>query len=125
MRSPRARRRWWRRAEDAKASTRPWIVVLIIPLFVWLLRAIHRHYARFAAEVKYTGQAPIMFLHHTVVVPVNGITKATAGALVYATAISEDVRAVFVEVDPAATTHLRREWNAWDIGIDLLVLPSP
>ena len=28
-----------------------------------------------------------MFLHHTVLVPVNGITKATAGALVYATTI--------------------------------------
>ena len=41
-----------------------------------------------------------MFLHHTVVVPVNGITKPAAGALVYATTICEDVRAVYVEVDP-------------------------
>ena len=29
-----------------------------------------------------------MFLHHTVIVPVNGITKPAAGALVYATTIS-------------------------------------
>ena len=32
-----------------------------------------------------------MFLHHTVIVPVNGITKPAAGALVYATTICEDV----------------------------------
>jgi amino acid transporter len=102
-----------------------WIVVLIIPLLIWGLRATHRHYENFAREVRFTGQAPIMFLHHTVVVPVSGITKATAGALVYATAISEDVRALHVDVDPAATAQMREEWKGWDIGVDLVVLPSP
>ncbi|HEX6537350.1 MAG TPA: APC family permease, partial [Gemmatimonadaceae bacterium] len=102
-----------------------WIVVLIIPLIMWLLVAIHRHYARFAREVRYTGQAPLLFLHHTVVVPVNGITKATAGALVYATTISDDVRAVTVEVDPVSTAQLRDAWEKWDIGVPLVVLPSP
>ena len=78
-----------------------WIVVLIIPLIILLLRshsigttAVSRSRSRTRA------QSPLMFLHHTVVVPVNGITKATAGALVYATTISEDVRAVYIEVDP-------------------------
>ena len=42
-----------------------------------------------------------MPLHHTVIVPVNGITKATAGALVYATTIVREVVAVYVEVDDA------------------------
>jgi hypothetical protein len=100
-------------------------VVLIIPLIIWLLMAIHRHYAHFADEIRYTGQAPLLFLHHTVVVPVNGITKATAGALVYATTISEDVRAVTVEVDPDSSAQLKRDWDVWDIGVPLVVLPSP
>jgi hypothetical protein len=79
----------------------------------------------FAREIAFTGQAPLLFLHHTVVVPISAITKATAGALVYATAISEDVRAVYIEVDPEATAPLRARWEAWDIGIGLVVLPSP
>jgi hypothetical protein len=66
-----------------------------------------------------------MFLHHTVIVPVNGITKPAAGALVYATTISEDVRAVYVEVDADTTASLVQRWEAWDIGVDLTVLPSP
>ena len=94
-----------------------WIVVLIIPLIIALLQKIHRHYAIFSEDVKYTGHAPLMFLHHTVVVPVNGITKATAGALVYATTISEDVRALFVNVDDAASksfaTSGRRGTSEW------------
>jgi hypothetical protein len=102
-----------------------WVVVLIIPLIIWLLAAIHRHYETFAREVAFTGQAPLMFLHHTVVVPVGAITKATAAALVYATAISEDVRAVYVEVDPGATPRLREQWSDWDVGVDLVVLASP
>jgi amino acid transporter len=102
-----------------------WVVVLIIPAIILLLRKIHRHYESFSSEIKYTGHAPLMFLHHTVVVPVNGITKPVAGALVYATTISEDVRAVYVEVDPASGQKLKSEWEKWDIGVDLTVLPSP
>jgi len=102
-----------------------WIVVLIIPLIILLLRKIHRHYAQFTADVQFTGQSPIAPMHHSVVVPVNGITKATSGALVYATAISDEVVAVYVEVDPSATPKLQSEWESWDIGIPLVVIPSP
>lgn len=102
-----------------------WIVVVLIPLLIWMLVAIHRHYETFTREVAFTGQAPLMFLHHTALVPVGAITKASAGALVYATAISEDVRALYVEVDPEATAGFRAQWDAWDIGVDLTVLASP
>jgi len=64
-------------------------------------------------------------LHHTVVVPVNSITKAAAGALVYATTISDEVIALYVEVDPRNTADMRREWDEWDIGVPLEILPSP
>jgi amino acid permease-like protein len=108
-----------------KFTTGAWIVVLIIPMIIIVLRRIWRHYDHFGREVSYTGQAPLMFLHHTVVVPVNGITKPAAGALVYATTISEDVRAIYVEVDPDTSAELRRRWDEWDIGVELVVLASP
>ncbi len=102
-----------------------WVVVLIIPSIILLLRKIHKHYESFSAEVRYAGHAPLMFLHHTVVVPVNGITKPVAGALVYATTISDDVRAIYVDVDPGVESQLVADWKAWDIGVDLVVIPSP
>jgi amino acid transporter len=108
-----------------KFTTGAWIVVLIIPLIIVLLKKVHGHYEDFAREVEYSGHTPLMFLHHTVVVPVNGITKPTAGALVYATTLSEDVRAVHVEVDADAASRLRAAWSAWDIGVELVVLDSP
>jgi amino acid transporter len=102
-----------------------WIVVLIIPAIIMLLRAIHRHYELFALEVRFDGQSPILPLHHTVVVPASSITKAVAGALVYATTICDDVRAVCVEVDVESTNALREAWEKWDIGVPLIVIRSP
>ena len=102
-----------------------WIVVAIIPAIIWLLVAVRRHYAEFADVVRFTGHSPILPLHHSVVVPVNSITKATAGALMYATTISDDVVAVYVEIDARHAAELRERWDAWDIGVPLVVLPSP
>jgi len=102
-----------------------WIVVLIIPLIILLLRKIHRHYEQFASEIEFRGQSPMTPMHHSVVVPVNGITKATAGALVYASAISDEVVAVYVEVDQRVTEKIKTDWEDWDIGIPLVVVASP
>jgi amino acid transporter len=102
-----------------------WIVVLIIPLIIMLLRKIHRHYVQFAHEIEFKGQSPIAPMHHSVVVPVNGITKATSGALVYASAISDEVVAVYIEVDSRGTERIKSDWEEWDIGIPLVVIPSP
>jgi hypothetical protein len=102
-----------------------WIVCLIIPLIIAALVKIHRHYVQFAEDIKFDGQASILPLHHTVVVPVNGITKATAAALVYATTISDEVVAAYVEVDKRETPLLQKAWDDWDIGVPLVVLPSP
>jgi amino acid transporter len=108
-----------------KFASGGWIIAVIIPLIIIILQKIHRHYTEFAEEIRFLGQSPITPLHHTVIVPVNGITKATSGALVYATTISDEVVAVYIEVDPRDTARIEQEWDAWDIGVPLVVVPSP
>jgi hypothetical protein len=94
-------------------------------MIIVVLRKIHRHYDEFAREIQFEGHSPITPLHHTVIVPVHGITKAVAGALVYATTISDEVLAAYVEVDKRETLELQHAWEEWDIGVPLAVLPSP
>jgi amino acid transporter len=108
-----------------KFTTGGWIIAVIIPIIIMGLKQIHAHYTAFIEEVRFTGHSPINPLHHTVIVPVNGITKATAGALVYATTISDEVIAVYIEVDQRYTARMQEEWEAWDIGVPLEVVPSP
>ncbi len=108
-----------------KFTTGGWIIALIIPAIILILRKINRHYTEFIEDIRFTGQSIITPLHHTVIVPVNGITKATSAALVYATTISEEVIAVCIEVDKRDSEQMRADWNAWDIGIPLEIVPSP
>ncbi|HEY4217895.1 MAG TPA: APC family permease [Gemmatimonadaceae bacterium] len=108
-----------------KFTTGGWIIALIIPAIILVLRKIHAHYMEFAEEIKFTGQSPINPLHHTVIVPVNGITKATSAALVYATTIAQEVIAVCIEVDKRDSEQMRSDWDAWDIGVPLEIVPSP
>jgi amino acid transporter len=108
-----------------KFAAGAWIVALIIPLFILLLQSIHTHYRRFAIDIAFRGRSPILPHAHTVVVPVSAVNKATAAALVYATTLSRNVRAIHIEVDPKATPKMEREWDRWDIGYELEILSSP
>ena len=101
-----------------------WIVVLIIPSIIWPLLTIHR--TTCASRRRSSSPAKAHHAaHHTVIVPVSSINKAVAGALVYATTISDEVEAVYVENEIQRTQQLEKEWDAWDIGVPLVVLASP
>jgi len=103
-----------------------WIIMLLIPLLVLFFRTTHRHYGAVAAQLRLTeaGESDIP-RHNTVVVPISGIQRAVVRALDYAKTLSSDVRAVYVDVDPAATEQLRRDWEQWGRGVPLVVLASP
>jgi hypothetical protein len=108
-----------------KFTSGGWVVAVLIPLLILMLRGINTHYRRFAARVAFRGRSPIMAHEHVVVVPVSGVNKAAAAALVYATSLTKNVRVVHVEVDPENTPKMEAEWDRWDIGFELEILPSP
>src|SRR5206468_3092294 len=46
-------------------------------------------------------------------------------ALQFAHSMSDDVRAVFVEIDPNKTVQLQQKWAQWEEETPLVVLKSP
>src|SRR5262249_17481555 len=62
---------------------------------------------------------------HVVLVPIGGLQRAVVKALRYARSLSTDVRAIYVELDSAATEALRSQWATWGHNVDLVVLESP
>jgi hypothetical protein len=100
-------------------------VIVMIPTLVVLFELTRRHYDLAAAELTVRGWQPRPIQHHTVVVPIGGTQKAVVQALRYARALSDDVRAVYVNVDPAATEARRAQWTEWGQGTQLVVLESP
>ena len=103
-----------------------WIVVVVIPLLVFMFRAIHKHYVGVAKELSTEGLSELRPIKHTVIVPISGIHRGVVGALQYAKSIApEHVQAVYVDFDEEATIKLREKWERWGAGVTLVVLPSP
>jgi hypothetical protein len=103
-----------------------WIVVVVVPLLVFMFRAIHKHYLGVAKQLSTEGLGELRPIMHTVIVPISGIHRGVIGALQYAKSIApEHVKAVYVDFDEEATAKLREKWERWGAGVQLVVLPSP
>ena len=108
-----------------KAAEGAWIIIVMIPVLVGIFEITRRHYDHVAAELTLRGWQPEPAGRHVVIVPIGGLQRAVVKALRYARTLSTDVRAVYVELDPAATETLHRQWREWGQGVDLIVLESP
>jgi amino acid transporter len=102
-----------------------WIVLLLIPLIVFLFKETRKHYDHVAAQLTLRGYAPGRRAHNTVVMPIGGLQRAVVEALRYAETLSDDVRAVYVDIDPRSTEQIKRDWTEWGGKVKLIVLPSP
>ena len=102
-----------------------WIVLLLIPVIVSLFRMTRNHYDHVAAQLTLRGYMPPRRIHNTVLVPIGGLQRAVVEALRYSESLSDDVRAIYVDVDPVATAQLQREWAKWGGRVKLVVLQSP
>jgi hypothetical protein len=102
-----------------------WIVLLLIPMIIATFKATRRHYDHVAAQLTLKGYEQPARRHNTVLIPIGGIQRAVVEALRYAETLSDDVRAIYVDVDPAATAQIQRAWQTWGGRVKLVVLESP
>jgi amino acid transporter len=102
-----------------------WIIMVLIPLNVVLFRLTRAHYEGVATQLTLKGWHSRGQRHNTVVVPISGLQRAVVEAIDYARTLSPDVRAVYVNVDPAATEQLKSLWSQYGNGVPLVVLESP
>ena len=108
-----------------KAHEGAWIIMLLIPIQVVLFRITRAHYNAVAAQLTLTDFQPEVRHQNRVIVPISGVQRAVVGALDYARTLSSDVRAVYIDVDPASTAQIRTDWDKWGRGVQLVVLASP
>jgi amino acid transporter len=108
-----------------------WIVILLIPIFVWMFRAVRHHYEAVAEQLTLEGLSPEPWKglasrkRQKVVVLVSGVHRGTLEALHFGRSLSKDVTAVVVDVEPQVTTRIRERWPQWGYKVPLVVLDSP
>src|SRR4029078_5412520 len=101
-----------------------WIVLLLIPTVIAFFKATRKHYDHVASQLTLKGYAPQRRLHNTVMVPVGGLTRAVVEALRYGESLSDDVRAIYVDVDSASTEKIKLEWYMWGARAHLVTRDS-
>jgi hypothetical protein len=112
----------------SKFAEGAWLVILLIPMLISGFYAIHVHYKRMdGARRAETPLLPEEVLIRAVV-PVADLGIPARQALAFARAVTQDdsrVVAVHVTDDVAAAEQLRREWEEWEPGIQLILIESP
>jgi amino acid transporter len=104
-----------------------WITILLIPLIVITFRQIFAHYIRVGKELSLKGLPPSLKPIETtrVVIPISGIHRGMVDAVNFARSISQNVTAVYVELEPGAGEKTRLEWEAWWPDVQFVVVQSP
>jgi amino acid transporter len=102
-----------------------WIVILLIPLFVFIFLRTHRHYYYVRRQLSLQAMEPERPIRHTAIVPISAVNAATVYALRYAKSIAHEVEAVHIAIDPKRVDQIREQWKAWGGGVTLRVLDSP
>ncbi|WP_354640448.1 APC family permease [Kitasatospora camelliae] len=105
-----------------------WIAIAAMVVLFVMMKAIRRHYDRVSRELVAAEEADDVVMPTRVhgIVLVSKLHKPALRALAYARlARSHTLEAVTVNVDPADTAALRREWDERGIEVPLKVLDSP
>ncbi|HYN63258.1 MAG TPA: APC family permease [Candidatus Limnocylindrales bacterium] len=104
-----------------------WLVMIMIPLLVALMWAIHVHYRRLEQAIAprslvaaaRPARAPL------VIVPIARLDQPSIEALSFARSIAPDALAVHITNDPDAAAHLRERWLELGGGAELVIVESP
>jgi amino acid transporter len=104
-----------------------WITVFLIPLLVLLFLRIRTHYQRVSEQLSMDGLPPTLrpIPALRVVIPISGVHRGIIDAMRYASTISNDVTAVYVELEPEETEMVRERWSRLWPDIPLVVISSP
>jgi amino acid transporter len=131
-----------------------WMVLLLIPVLVFVLYSIRRHYLAVRdqllvtdADLRDRPDLDPQQLQHVVVIPVADLNRAAVRAVAYARSLTGQAAApapgtppgdglpgptalahlvaVHVTDDVAAGERLKERWDRSGLGVDLVVLASP
>jgi amino acid transporter len=104
-----------------------WITILLIPMIVLALLKVRSHYQEIAQELSLAGSLPSLAVppRPRVVVPIAGVHRGMVDAVSFARSISDNVTAVYVELEPGAGEEVREKWERWWPEVPLAIVPSP
>jgi amino acid transporter len=110
----------------SKFTEGAWIPAALIPLMVMGFSKVGRHYEAGSRSVVVSPGYKPRRETHTMIVLVGGVNKGVLNAVQYATSLRPDrIMAVTVVSDDDERVALEREWEEFNIQLELNILYSP
>lgn len=107
-----------------------WIVAILIPILVYIMLSIKKHYNSVAAHLRVEQEdlADIKLdkdFKHVMIVPIASINKAALNALQYARSITPDVIAINISTSRQLMEKIKERWDELNTDIMLIARYSP
>ena len=111
----------------AKFALGAWLIVIVIPILVAAMVAIHRRYERRNIEKSVRAELVFRPPHRSqrVIVPIADVSRDVVHALTFARTMSDDVTAVHVTDDAERGKELRARFQRQIPGVPLVLVESP
>jgi amino acid transporter len=104
-----------------------WITIILIPGLVMMFLKVRAHYQEVAKELSLHGVPPSLkpVSASRVVIPISGVHRGIVDAVDFARGITNNVTAVYVELEPGDAEEVRKRWNHLWPDVPLVVVTSP
>lgn len=109
----------------SKFTEGAWIVVVLIPLMLLAFRAVRKHYDYVAERLSLDQSEAVKPIRNLNLLLVGGMHRGTLEGLEYLKALSDEGRAVHLEIGGEATPRIERLWPEWEDEVPLVVIQSP
>ncbi len=108
-----------------------WISILLIPLIVHMFYKVRDHYQSTAAQLSLSRinqkrkKEIQSFSSLRVVLPISSLHIGIVEAVKIAKQISDNIQAVYIEIEPDSGIEVKEKWEKYFQEIPLVILPSP
>ena len=102
-----------------------WMIVIALGVLLFMFARIRRHYDYLAKELNVRSTDTVETYSSTVLLLVPRLHRGLLKAISYAQAMSKDVRAVHVTLDPEQAKATKEQWTKFGADIPLVILDSP
>jgi amino acid transporter len=110
----------------SKFTEGAWIPAALIPIMVYAFNAVGKHYKAGERSVVVSPDYKPRRETHTMIVLVGGVNKGVLNAVQYASSLRPDrIMAVTVVSDDEERVELEREWEEFNIQLELNIIYSP
>lgn len=101
-----------------------WIVLVVLPIFVFFSFAIHKHYQQIAMKLKLPANMFPVTSEVVTVVLVSGVHRVVNNTLSFAKSLHSNVIAVYIGYDDESIHKMEKKWREWGTPCRLVCLKS-